>query len=103
MQGGFSETSLQTTRRHILELIYPDNGRRRIRRNSSTLLLDYAILTSQEKAFLINPLKPTDHVMQHQFNVQQLYSLPTLYLCVLHLSENKQRPVPLTAKTDWFL
>ena len=28
---------------------------------------------------------------------QQLYALPTLYLCILYLSENKQRLVPLTA------
>jgi hypothetical protein len=27
--------------------------------------------------------------MQHQFNVQQLYALLTLYLCVLYLSENQ--------------
>ena len=33
--------------------------------------------------------------MHQQFNIQQLYSLPTLYLCVLYLSENKQRLVPL--------
>ena len=46
---------------------------------------------------LINLLKPTGHVMHHQFNIQQLYALPTLYLCVLYLSENKQRLVPLTA------
>ena len=45
----------------------------------------------------INLLKPTGHVMHHQFNIQQLYVLPTLYLCVLYLSENKQRLVPLTA------
>jgi hypothetical protein len=44
----------------------------------------------------INLLKPTGHVMHQQFNVQQLYALPTLYLCVLYLSENKQRLVPLT-------
>jgi len=31
--------------------------------------------------------------MHHQFNIQQLYALPTLYLCVLYLSENKQRLV----------
>ena len=42
-------------------------------------------------------LKPTGHVMHQQFNIQQLYALPTLYLCVLYLSENKQRLVPLTA------
>ena len=46
---------------------------------------------------LLNLLKPTGHVMHHQFNIQQLYVLPTLYLCVLYLSENKQRLVPLTA------
>jgi hypothetical protein len=43
-----------------------------------------------------NILKPTGHVMHHQFNIQQLYALPTLYLCALYLCENKQRFVPLT-------
>ena len=51
----------------------------------------------------INLLNPTGHVMHQQFYIQQLYVLPTLYLCVLYLSENKQRLVPLTAGTDWFL
>jgi hypothetical protein len=46
---------------------------------------------------LINLLKPTGHVMHHHFNIQHLYALPTLYLCVLYLSQNKQRLVPLTA------
>jgi hypothetical protein len=36
-------------------------------------------------------LKPTGYVMHQQFNIQQLY------LCVLYISENKQRLVPLTA------
>ena len=36
-----------------------------------------------------NLLKPTGHAMHQQFNFQQLYVLPTLYLCVLYLSENK--------------
>ena len=44
-----------------------------------------------------NLLKPTGHVMHQQFNIQQLYVLPTLYLYVLYSSENKQRLVPLTA------
>jgi len=39
----------------------------------------------------------TGHVIHQQFNIQQLYIQPTLYLCVLYLSENKQRLVPLTA------
>ena len=46
---------------------------------------------------VVNLLKPTGHVMHQQFNIQQLYALPTLYLYVLYLSENKQRLVPLTA------
>jgi hypothetical protein len=47
--------------------------------------------------YVINLLKPTGHVMHHQFNIQQLYALHTLHLCVLYLSDNKQRLVPLTA------
>ena len=31
-------------------------------------------------------LNPTGHVMHQQFNIQQLYALPTPYLCVLYLS-----------------
>ena len=49
-----------------------------------------------------NLLKPTGHVKHQQFNIQQLYVLPTLYLCVLYLSENKQRLVPLTHKLIGF-
>ena len=52
---------------------------------------------------ILNLLKPTGYVMHQKFNIQQLYALPTLYLCVLYLSENKQRLVPLTAQTGWFL
>ena len=40
--------------------------------------------------------------MHQQFNIQQLYALPTLYLYVLYLSENKQRLVPLTYKLIGF-
>jgi hypothetical protein len=54
--------------------------------------LFYTVKTAQ-----FNLLKPTGHVMHQQFNIQQLHALPTLYLCVLCLSENKQRLVPLTA------
>ena len=49
----------------------------------------------KHKAFKL--LKLICYVMNHQFNIRQLYALPTLYLCVLYLSENKQRLVPLTA------
>jgi hypothetical protein len=44
-----------------------------------------------------NLLKPTGYVTHQQFNIQRLYVLPTLYLCVLYLSDNKQRLVLLTA------
>ena len=45
----------------------------------------------------INLLKSTGYVMHQQFNIQQLYVLPTLYLFLLYLSKNKQRLVPLTS------
>ena len=54
-------------------------------------------LWGQQSTAQFNLLKPTGHVMHQQFNIQQLHVLPTLYLCVLYLSENKQRLVPLTA------
>ena len=50
-----------------------------------------------DRLWKVNLLKPTGHVMHQQFNIQQLYVLPKLYLCVLYLSENKERLVPLTA------
>jgi len=31
---------------------------------------------------IINPLNPTGNMMHHQFNIQQLYALPKLYLCI---------------------
>ena len=46
---------------------------------------------------ILNLLKPACYLMHQQFNNQQLYVLPTLYLFVLYLSQNKQRLVPLTA------
>ena len=58
--------------------------------NHAQLMLSPALPTD------INLLQPTGYVMHQQFNIQQLYAPPTLYLCVLYLSENKQRFVPLT-------
>jgi len=46
---------------------------------------------------MVNLLKPTGYVMRNHLNIQQLFALPTLYLCVLYLSENKQPLLPLTA------
>ena len=70
---------------------------------SSMANTDNVILSQAYISQMFNLLKPTGHVMHQQFNIQQLYALPTLYLCVLYLSENKQRLVPLIAQTDWFL
>jgi len=42
-------------------------------------------------------------MMHNQFNIQQMYALPTLHLHVLYLSQNKQRLVPFASLTDWFL
>ena len=67
---------------------------------SRTVKRRFSRITAQTVStwsLFVNPLKPTGHVMHHQFNIQQLYALPTLYLCVLYLFENKQRLVPLTA------
>ena len=62
--------------------------------NNSTLLIS----SKPVKYFYsINHKKSIGHVMHRRFNIQQLYALPTLYLCALYLSENKQRLVPLTA------
>ena len=55
------------------------------------------MLSQFKELYNINLLKPTGHMMHQQFNIQQLYVLPTLYLGVLYLSENKQWLVPLTA------
>ena len=70
---------------------------------SSRAYLDYKHdrrdleVAAKARRSTINLLKSTGHVMHQQFNVQQLYLLPTLYLCALYLSENKQRLVPLTS------
>ena len=59
--------------------------------------LDYCVLQVQPPISRFNLLNPTGYVMHQQFNIQQLYALSILYLCVLYLSENKQRLVSLTA------
>ena len=65
------------------------------------MLRDVAALTVvdhlQGACTCFNLLKPTSYVMHQQFNIQQLYALPTLYLYVLYFSEKKQRLVPLAS------
>jgi hypothetical protein len=67
------------------------------------LQVQFGLSLQMLNATTFNLLNPTCYVTHHQFNIQQLYILPILYLCVLYLSENKERLVPLTAYTGWFL
>ena len=64
---------------------------------SSVLFFSYVNFFSLQLHTAFNLLNPAVSVMHHQFNIPQLYTLPSLCLCVLYLSENKQRLVPLTA------
>jgi hypothetical protein len=54
------------------------------------------VLDKHYNVLRCNLLKPAGYVMHQHFNIQQLYTLPTLYLCVLYLSENKRRLVSFT-------
>ena len=79
-----------------MRLVSPDNVAEA--REESRILRNRLLQCTSLNAFLgFKLLKPTGHVMHQQFNIQQLYALPTLYLCALYLSENKQRHVPLIA------
>ena len=92
-------------RRKILSLGWALQSGKHLRRTTAKIpaiklhlvLVKLPLLCPFFSREVINLLKPTGHVMYQQFNIQQLYALPTLYLCVLYLSENKQRLVPLTA------
>jgi hypothetical protein len=66
-------------------------------RSSMACLTVSFVSVSNSQTAGFNLLKPTGHLMHQQFNIQQPYVLPTLYLYDLYLSENKQRLVPLTA------
>jgi len=72
-------------------------SRNRNRASFHKFVVCYNLTGNKLRTERINLLNSTGYVMHHQFNIQQLYALPTLYLCVLYLSENKQRVVPLTA------
>ena len=50
----------------------------------------------------INLLKPTGYVIEQEFNIQRMYDLPTLYLCILYLSQNQQRLCHLQHKLIGF-
>jgi hypothetical protein len=50
----------------------------------------------------INPLKPNGHYMYRQFNIQQFYVLPAVFLYVLCEFENNHGLFPYTALNDCF-
>ena len=53
---------------------------------------------------MINLLKPTGYVMHQQVQHSTIArSAHTRYKYVMYLSQNKQRLLPYTTKTDWFL
>jgi len=47
--------------------------------------------------------EPSGNYTYYQFNIQQFSVLPTMHLCVLCGSQNKQRLFPYTTLTDWFV
>ena len=53
------------------------------------------------KAVCASSLKLTVHVMHHLFNIQQLYALPTLYLCFLFIWE--QTATCATYSINWLV
>jgi len=62
------------------------------------LFLDPATICMMEGEIIpcsnINSLNSTGHSMYQQINIHQLYALPTLFLFILYLSQNKLRVVP---------
>jgi hypothetical protein len=51
----------------------------------------------------INLLKPSGNLTYDQFNIKKFYVVPTLRLCVLYGSQNKQQLLPYKTLRDWFL
>jgi hypothetical protein len=49
----------------------------------------------------MNLLKPTGYVMHQQFNIQQLYALPTVYLCFVFIWE--QTATCATYTINWLV
>jgi len=56
-----------------------------------------------QKFTSINLLKPIVYLMHQQINIQQLYTLSTLCLCVLYLSEIKTATCATYSIKYWLL
>jgi hypothetical protein len=57
-----------------------------------SLLIAFIFLTSQTLTF--NLLKPSDNFTYDQVDIKKFYVVPTLRLCVLYGSQNKQQLLP---------
>jgi len=62
----------------------------------------YCAVWTLHYVMYIKPLKPSGHSMYHEFNINNSTLCPQC-IYVLCGSENKQRLLPHTALTDWFL
>jgi hypothetical protein len=51
----------------------------------------------------VNLLKPSGNFTYYQVNIKKFYVVPTLHLCVLYGSQNKQQLLPYKTLRDWFL
>ena len=97
--GMFSTTLISVTawcnpsRKYVLAFLFDACCQRLLQQQSVT----YSAQSTAVQGDWFNLLKPPGYVIHQQFNIQQLYVLPTLYLCVLYLSDNKQRLVPLNS------
>ena len=87
-QGGWGGNKCDVTWIWASALVSPEGSssmvlesKRRYSVCCCCLSLD-AVTVEQREGGPINLLKPTGHVMHKQFNIQQLYVLHTLYLCV---------------------
>jgi hypothetical protein len=49
---------------------------------------------------LVNLLKPSSNT--NRFNTKKFYVVPTLRVCVLYGSQNKQQLLPYKTLRDWF-
>ena len=90
---GWEDTTYRALRKHLnIHSFYSGH-------ELLMLKMTHNLITCCRWWIWFNLLKPAGHVMHQQFNIQQLYVLPTHThcICVLYLSENKQRLVPLTA------
>jgi hypothetical protein len=68
--------------------------------------LPYRLVTSalqETHCVSFNPLKPSGNFSTTRFNIHKLYVVPTLRLCVLYGSQNKQQLLPYKTLRDWFL